>query len=148
MNKLFALAITALASSTAIAGEIADNATIGWQEAQCAAISRLDETGYNGAAGDQLLKLAKPRLSRYFTQYKANAISKEEWGKIGGNLEASAKISDDADHFVYAVLADYTRKLQQLKSESNFTPDSVNGQFFYSMAWVNGGCAAMLALDK
>lgn len=148
MKKVLALALTVLSSSAAVAGEIAENATIGWQEAQCTAISRLDDSGFYGEAGDRLLALAKPRLVKYYSQLKANAIPKNEWGKIGGNLEAVAKISSNADRFVYALLAEYTKKLQNMRAGANYAPDNMDGQFYYAMAWVNGGCEAMLALDK
>lgn len=148
MKKVLALTLTVLSSSAAFAGEIAENATIGWQEAQCTAIARLDDSGFYGEAGDRLLELAKPRLVKYYSQLKANAIPKAELVKIGGNLEAVAKISSNADRFVYALLANYTLKLQNMRAEANYAPDNMIGQFYYSMAWVNGGCEAMLALDK
>ena len=148
MKKVIAIALIGFSSSAAFAGEIADNATIGWQEAQCTAIARLDDSGFYGEDGDRLLELAKPRLIKYYSQLKANAISKAEWGKIGGNLEAVAKLSSNANRFVYALLAEYTKKLQKMRAEANYAPDNMTGEFYYSMAWVNGGCSAMLALDK
>ncbi|MCW9586199.1 hypothetical protein ORL36_16410 [Klebsiella pasteurii] len=148
MKKILALSCALMSSGAALAGQVADNATIAWQETQCVAISRLDDSAMNGAAGDYLLERAKPRLKLYYNQLKANAITKSEWGKIGGNLEASANKARDADDFVYVVLADYAKKLQQMRREANYAPDNLNAEFYYSMLWVNSSCDALIALDK
>ena len=91
-----------------------------------------------------IANVALPTIARDLNASAATSV----WGKIGGNLDAVAKMSSNADRFVYALLANYTQKLQNMRAEANYAPDNMSGQFYYSMAWVNGGCEAMLALDK
>lgn len=136
------------ASANVFAGQMADNANIGWIEAQCVAVAHLDSDGYNGAKADKLAERAKVRLAQYYDQMKSKTIPFDESQGVGGNLSKVVASASNSQDFYYQAVAMYTEKVQQERARANYAADAIEHDYYYSLRWINGGCDAIFALEN